>query len=309
MNSHKNARMTPLGRAAMINRIVQEGWSVGRAAEAFAVSRRTVFKWLARYRSEGPSGLNDRRSTARRIANRLGEPWIEMLLRLRRDYRLTGAEISERLWLARSTVAAHLSRLGMGKLKQLEPQPPVQRYQRQHAGELLHLDIKKLARFERVGHRITGDRRNASDGAGWEYAHVAIDDATRLAYVELLPGEGRQFTTGFLVRALRWFRARSIKVQRVMTDNGSGYISRLFAKVCRWLQIRHIRTRPYTPRTNGKAERFIQTLLREWAYAFPYQNSDTRHGYLPTWLHWYNHRRPHSGINGLTPAAAAQPPA
>jgi transposase len=269
MNSHKSARMTPLGRAAMINRILQEGWSAGRAAEAFAVSQRTVFKWLARYRSEGPSGLSDRRSTARRIANRLGEPWIEMLSRLRRDYRLTGAEIAERLWLARSTVAAHLSRLGMGKLKQLEPQPPVQRYQRQHAGELLHLDIKKLARFERVGHRITGDRRNASDGAGWEYAHVAVDNAIRLAYVELLPGEGRQFTTGFLVRVLRWFRERSIRIQRVMTDNGSGYISRLFAKVCRWLQIRHIRTRHYTPRTTARLSASSRLCLGNGPTPFP----------------------------------------
>jgi transposase InsO family protein len=178
------------------------------------------------------------------------------------------------------------------------------RYQRQHPGELIHLDIKKLARFERVGHRITGDRRNPSTGAGHDCFHVAIDDATRLAYVEVLPDETRHSTTAFLVRALRWFRARGIRVERVMTDNGSGYVARLFRKALRMLGIRHIRTRPYTPKTNGKAERFIQTLLREWAYAIPFSSSDARVTDLPRWLTWYNQQRPHGSLGRRTPAQA-----
>ena len=178
------------------------------------------------------------------------------------------------------------------------------RYQRQHPGELIHLDIKKLARFERMGHRITGDRRNATAGAGYDCFHVAIDDATRLAYVEVLPDETRRSTTAFLVRALRWFRVRGIRVQRVMTDNGSGYVARLFRKALRLLGIRHIRTRPYTPKTNGKAERFIQTLLREWAYAIPFSSSGARAADLPRWLTWYNQQRPHGSLGRRTPAQA-----
>ena len=222
--------------------------------------------------------------------------------RPRRDYRLTAAEIAAKLQLARSTVAAHLAAAGLGRLSGLEPAAPIRRYQRQRPGELLHLDIKKLARFRRVGHRITGCRRHASDGAGWEFIHVAVDDASRLAYVEVLADERRQSCTGFLVRALRWFKERGVRIERVMSDNGAGYVSRLFAKACRLLHIRHLRTRPYTPRTNGKAERFIQTLLREWAYALPYRSADSRTADLPRWLAWYNTDRPHTGLAGRTPA-------
>ncbi len=171
-------------------------------------------------------------------------------------------------------------------------------------GELLHLDIKKLARFERIGHRITGDRHGKSEGAGYDFFHVAVDDATRLAYVEVLPDERRSSTTGFLVRALRWFRARGVRVERVMTDNGSGYVARLFGKALRMLAIRHIRTRPYTPKTNGKAERFIQTLLREWAYAIPFRSSHTRAEDLPRWLAWYNQQRPHASLGKRSPVQA-----
>ncbi len=230
-----------------------------------------------------------------------------MMLRLRRDYRLTAAEIAGKLKLARSTVAAHLAAAGLGRLSRLEPEAPARRYQRHRPGELLHLDIKKLARFRKVGHRITGNRRNASDGAGWEFVHVAVDDASRLAYVEVLPDERRQSCTGFLVRALRWFKERGIRVERVMSDNGAGYVSRLFRKACRLLRIRHIRTRPYTPRTNGKAERFIQTMLREWAYALPYRSAESRAADLPRWLAFYNQQRPHAGIGGLAPATLLRP--
>lgn len=302
MSSHKNAKTTPHGRAVMVRRIEEEGWTAAAVAAAFAVSERTVRKWLARYRAEGPAGLQDRSSRARIVANRLAEAWVGMVLRLRRDYRLTAAEIATRLGLARSTVAAHLALAGLGRLNRLEPEAPVRRYQRQRPGELLHLDIKKLARFRKAGHRITGNRRHPSDGAGWEFVHVAVDDATRLAYVEVLADERRQSCTGFLVRALRWFKQRGIRVERVMSDNGSGYVSRLFAKVCRLLRIRHLRTRPYTPKTNGKAERFIQTLLREWAYALPYRSADSRAADLPRWLAWYNTGRPHAGLAGRAPA-------
>ena len=303
-NPHQNARMTPLGRAEMVRRIVEEGRPVAEVAAGFGVSERTARKWLARFRSEGPAGLENRSSRPASVANRTLEPWIDMMERLRRDYRLTAEEIAAKLRFARSTVAAWLKRRGLGRLTCLDAPAPVRRYQRQRPGELLHLDIKKLARFERVGHRITGDRHGKSEGAGYDFFHVAIDDATRLAYVEVLPDERRTSTTGFLVRALRWFRARGVRVERVMTDNGSGYVARLFRKALRMLRIRHIRTRPYTPKTNGKAERFIQTLLREWAYAIPFRSSATRAADLQRWLAWYNQNRPHASLARRSPAQA-----
>jgi len=303
-NPHQNARMTGLGRVEMVRRIVDEGRSVDEVAAGFGISERTARKWLARFRAEGVAGLENRSSRPRQVANRTAEPWIDMMERLRRDYRLTAEEIAAKLKLARSTVAAWLKRRGLGRLKSLDEPAPVRRYQRQRPGELLHLDIKKLARFERVGHRITGDRHGASEGAGYDFFHVAIDDATRLAYVEVLPDERRSSTTGFLVRALRWFRARGVRVERVMTDNGSGYVARLFQKALRLLRIRHIRTRPYTPKTNGKAERFIQTLLREWAYAIPFRSSKTRAADLTRWLDWYNQQRPHASLAKRSPLHA-----
>jgi transposase InsO family protein len=249
--------MTPLGRAEMVRRIREEGLPLATVAAGFGISERTARKWLGRYDKEGSAGLENRSSRPRAVANRTGEPWLASIERLRREYRLTGEEIAEKLSMARSTVAGWLTRFGIGRLAALEPKAPVRRYQRERPGELLHLDIKKLARFEGVGHRITGDRRGKSRDMGYDCLHVAIDDATRLAYVEVLPDEKRQSTTGFLVRALRWFKARGVIVERVMTDNGSGYVAKLFRKALRILRIRHIRTRPYTPKTNGKAERFI----------------------------------------------------
>jgi transposase InsO family protein len=301
MNAHKNARTTPFGRAVMVRRVLENGWTVAAAAAAFEVSARTVRKWLARFRSEGDAGLQNRSSAPRRVANKLPTPWLAMVVRLRREYRMTGEEIGDRLHLARSTVAGHLRRLGLGHLAALEPRKPARRYNRARAGELVHLDVKKLARFRRIGHRITGDRRHSSGGAGWEFVHVAVDDASRLAYVEILPDEKRQSVTGFLVRALRSFKGLGIAVERVMSDNGSGYVSRLFRKACRLLRLRHIRTRPYTPKTNGKAERFIQTLLREWAYALPYRSSDSRAADLPRWLRHYNHERSHASLAARSP--------
>jgi transposase InsO family protein len=306
MNAHKNARTTPFGRAVMVRRVLEEEWSVAAVATAFEVSTRTVRKWLARFASEGHAGLQNRSSAPHLVANKLPAPWLAMIARLRRDYRMTGEEIAGRLHLPRSTVAGHLARLDLGRLAQLEPSAPARRYNRARAGELVHFDTKKLARFRRVGHRITGDRRGQSAGAGWEFVHVAVDDASRLAFVEVLPDEKRQSVTGFLIRALRWFKSLGIGVERVMTDNGAGYVSRLFKKACRMLRLRHIRTRPYTPKTNGKAERFIQTLVREWAYALPYHSSDTRAADLPRWLRHYNLERPHASLACQSPTAWLQ---
>lgn len=302
MDVHKNAWLTPRGRALLVERVRREG--VGRAAEAFGVSQKTARKWAARFEAEGSCGLADRSSRPGHSPSALPAGWVELIAQLRRETRLTGAQIGQRLSLARSTVAAYLTRLGLGRLKALDPKEPVRRYQREFSGELLHLDVKKLGRFHRAGHRITGDRHNASDGAGWDFVHVAIDDATRLAYVEVLPDEKRATTTGFLVRALRWFRSLGVRIERVMSDNGSPYVSKLFRKACRWLGIRHIRTQPYTPKTNGKAERFIQTLMREWAYAIPFDSSEHRTRDLPRWLDLYNHSRPHSALGGRSPFLA-----
>jgi transposase InsO family protein len=290
----------------MIRRVLEEGWSVTAVAASFEVSTRTVRKWLARFRREGRAGLENRSSAPHLVASKLPAPWLAMIARLRREYRMTGEEIALRLRLPRSTVAGHLAGLGLGRLAALQPSSPARRYSRARAGELVHLDVKKLARFRRIGHRITGNRRGQSEGAGWEFVHVAVDDASRLAYVEVLPDEKRQSVTGFLVRALRWFKRQGIRVERVMTDNGSGYVSRLFRKACRMLRLRHLRTRPYTPKTNGKAERFIQTLLREWAYALPYRSSQTRAADLPRWLRHYNQERPHASLARQSPTAWLQ---
>jgi len=218
------------------------------------------------------------------------------------------AGISLRTAMPRSTVAAVLKRRGLERLSRLTPKPAVVRYERQHPGELLHLDTKKLGRFRRVGHRITGDRTQGSPYAGWEFMHVCIDDHSRLAYVERLSDERPETTTAFLRRAVRWFRHQGIRTERVMTDNGNGYVAHAFADVCRELGLRHLRTRPYTPRTNGKAERFIQTLLREWAYARPYRTSNQRTKRLAPWLRYYNHQRPHSALRGLPPQSRIRRP-
>lgn len=280
-----------------------EGRPVAQIADELGVSSRTVWKWLRRHREGGSAALTNRSSIS--AVPDAARAWIDIACRLRRDYRLTAAEIAAKLRLPRSTVARWLRNAGLGRLSSLEPKEPPRRYQRDRPGELIHLDIKKLGRFDRPGHRKTGTRTgNRNRGAGWDFVHVAIDDATRLAYVEVLPDERRGTTTAFLVRALRWFRVRGVKPERIMTDNGSAYVSKLFARAMRMLGLRHIRTRPYTPKTNGKAERFIQTLLREWAYAIPYPSSDSRARDLPRWIDWYNRKRPHSAIGGRPPCVA-----
>jgi len=302
MNIHKNARTTPQSRALLVHRVLREHWPVSAVAIAFGISQRTVYKWLARYRAEGRAGLGDRSCAAHRRPHALAGPWLA-LIKLLRQGRLVAAEIAARLPLARSTVSGVLRRMGLGRLRDLDPVPAVQRYECSRPGELVHLDTKKLGRIVRPGHRVTGDRRDSVEGAGWEYAHVAIDDCSRFAYVEILADEKRYTTTAFWLRALREFRRRGISVQRVLTDNGGAYRSRPFRKACRWLGIATKRTRPYHPQTNGKAERMIQTLLRKWAYAVPYATSGQRRAALRPWLRIYNEERPHAGLNQQTPSA------
>ncbi len=300
MNIHKNARTTPRSRAMLIHRVLVEHWPVAEVALSFGVSKRTVYKWLARYRTEGKAGLQDRSSAALRHPYALSPAWVA-LVRLLRQTKLVAAEIAARLPLARSTISAVLARIGLGRLQFLTPPEPVQRYEWQRPGELVHVDIKKLGRFGRAGHRVTGNRNTASAGKGWEYAHVAVDDCSRFSYVEILPDQKRYTATRFWLRAVREFRRRGIQVQRVLTDNGGAYRSRPFRKACRWLGIATKRTRPYRPQTNGKAERFIQTLQRKWAYAVPYATSEQRRAALPNWMRFYNEERGHASLSKQTP--------
>ena len=300
MNVHKNARLTPSGRALMAERI-EQGWSVKAAAEAAGVSTVTAYKWHRRHRLGGERRHHDRSSAPSRCPRKTAEPRVAEIERLRRQ-RMSGPKIAQALGMAVSTVGAVLRRLGLGKLSNLAPKPEVIRYERSAPGELIHLDIKKLGRFDVEGHRVTGDRRKGSSrGAGWDFLHVCVDDASRLAYTEILPSERKEDTTAFLQRALGWLGRHGVSVQRVMTDNGSAYRSGLFHKAVADAGARHVRTRPYTPRTNGKAERFIQTSLREWAYAQPYASSSERAQAIGPWTDSYNLFRPHSGIKGTTP--------
>jgi transposase InsO family protein len=300
-NPHHGARLTVHSREQIVVRVLS-GQNAAEVAAAFAVSVRTVRKWLARFRAGGQAALSNHASAPARVAGRLAQATVAMIVHLRRTLRMTGAAIAAKLGLARSTVARWLRREGLGRLARIDPPAPVRRYQRERPGELIHLDIKKLGRFDQPGHRVTGTRVGCRNrGAGWDFVHVAVDDATRLAYVEVLGDERKDTTTGFLLRALRWFLAQGIRAERVMTDNGSAYRSRRFAKALRMLAIRHILTRPYTPKTNGKAERFIQTLLREWAYGLAHPSSGARNADLPRWIDWFNRSRPHSALNGLAP--------
>lgn len=301
MRLHPNAKTTPASRYHLVQK-VREGQLVQEVADGLGISVRTAYKWLARYRQAGRAGLKDRSSAPRRRPTATPQRLVRRIERLRRK-RLGSWQIAEKLKMAVSTVALILSRLGLGRLSALDPKPPVIRYEKERAGELLHVDTKKLAQILRVGHRIHGDRSRSVEGAGWEYAHVCVDDACRAAYVEMLPDEKAVSAVPFLKRAVAWFESQGVRVERVMTDNGSAYKSHAHREACEELGIRHLRTRAYTPRTNGKAERFIQTLLREWAYARPYRNSYARTRALTPWLEYYNHRRPHHGIGRLAPMA------
>jgi transposase InsO family protein len=281
---------------------LERGWTLTRAAEAAGVSVRTISKWRRRYLSEGEQGLLDRSSAPARVPSRTSEERVQLIALLRRE-RLTGWQIAERLEMPLSTVSTVLARIGLGRLSRLEPPEPANRYQRERPGELLHIDVKKLGRIGRPGHRVNGDRRTRSRGIGWEYVHVAVDDATRLAYVEVLENEKAVTAVGFLRRAVAHFGDQGVRVERVMTDNGPCYRAIVHALACRTLGLRHLRTRPYRPRTNGKAERFIRTMLGGWAYGATYQTSEQRRHALPAWLAFYNHQRPHASLSRQTPAA------
>ncbi len=300
MRLHGNARTCLHSRSLMVRRVLEEGWTLAQAAEAAGVSVRTVSKWLARFRAEGGDGLVDRSSAPVVVPHRTPEQRVELIVLLRR-LRMTGAEIAETLAMPRSTVSTVLTRIGLGKLSRLEPPEPANRYERKRPGELVHIDVKKLGRIGRPGHRVNGDRRTRSRGIGWEFVHICIDDATRIAYVEVLDDEQATTAVGFLRRAVAHFRAHGIRVERVMTDNGSAYVSVVHALACRALGIKHLRTRPYRPRTNGKAERFIRTLLGGWAYGAIYGTSDERRRALTSWLDFYNRRRPHGSLSHQPP--------
>lgn len=302
MDIHKNARSCPRSRELLVRRVREHGFSVSEAAEAAGLSKRTAYKWLQRYQAEGLRGLADRSSRPRRSPARTPRARRRRVAALRRQ-RMTGAEISARLGLSPATVARILRRQGLARLRSLEPTEPPRRYEKQHPGELLHLDVKKLGRIRGVGHRITGNRRVRSRGVGWEFVHVAIDDASRLAYVEVLSDERQATAAAFVQRAVAWYGRYGITVQRLLTDNGSCYRSRLFSRTCRALGVRHRFTRPYRPRTNGKAERLIQTLLREWAYRFAYTSSLQRRRCLNRYLHFYNWHRQHQSLHRKPPAS------
>ena len=305
MRSHPNARTTLQSRVRLVGRVVHDGWAVARVAAAFHVSERTVYKWLARYRHGGAAALSDRSAAPQVIPHRTRPRRVLEIAALRAQ-RLPGHVIARRLGLPRSTVSRILQRLGLNRLGPLTPPPPVRRYERTQAGELLHVDIKSLGRIRGIGHRIHGDRRTRVRGIGWDHVHVCIDDATRLAYVEVLRTAQWPDAVGFLDRAVTWFASQGVQARSVMTDNGSAYVSRAFHALCARLALRHLRTRPYTPRTNGKAERFIQTLLREWAYRRAYRTSARRRRALDPYLRYYNRRRPHMGLHGATPITRLQ---
>ena len=312
MDLHANAALSLNRRRLLARRVVDEQWTLTKAAAAAEVSVRCARKWVGRYRSEGELGLLDRSSTPAVIANRTNEERIQAIAALRR-LRFTGPEIAELLGMALSTVSGILTRIGMGRLGRLGLEP-ARRYERERPGELIHIDVKKLGRIERgAGHRVTGKRRHNPDRTdaagrrrrqvGWEFVHIAIDDCTRLAYAEVLPDESARTAIAFLRRAVAFFERHGMQVQQLLTDNGSAYRSTMHAIACRVLGIRHLRTRPYRPQTNGKAERLIRTLLGGWAYGAIYRTSAERTAALDGWLWRYNHQRRHSALGHKPPIA------
>jgi len=305
MKLHRNARTCPHSRLLIVKRVREEGWTLAQAAEAAGVSVRTVSKWLSCFESEGEEGLLDRSSAPQTVANRTPDDRVEAIACLRR-LRLSGAEIAELLAMPYSTVSAILARIGLGRLSTLEPREPANRYEKARPGELIHVDVKKLGKIGRPGHRVNGDRRTRSRGVGWEFVHVCIDDATRLVYAEVLEDEKGATAVGFLRRALAFFASYGISVERVLTDNGPAYRSVVHALACRALGLKHSRTRPYRPRTNGKAERFIRTLLGGWAYGAIYGSSQERRLGLSGWLEFYNRRRPHGSLGRQAPLERLQ---
>ena len=305
MNVHENARLTPRGREILILRL-DRGEHPMDVATSMGVSVGTVYKWRRRHRAEGGAGLRDRSSRPNVSPNKTPddiEAWVIALRKERRIYHRIAAEAG----VSRATVGRILVRHGLNRWRDLEPAEPVRRYERDRPGEMIHLDIKKLGRFNKIGHRITGDRHGQSNsrGVGWEFVHVCIDDHSRLGLADIMPDEKKESAIAALKIAVAWYASLGIAVERVITDNGSCYRSFAFRDACKQLGLKHIRTKPYTPKTNGKAERFIQSSLREWAYAKAYENSEQRARELPYWLHHYNWHRPHAGIKGYPPISRA----
>jgi transposase InsO family protein len=309
MNLHANARTCPNSRELLARRVIEEGWSNARAGKAAGISERTVAKWVARYRRGEP--MSDRSSAPKRVPARTPKQTIDAIETLRR-LRMTAAEIAEVLGLALSTISRWLRRIGLGKRSRLEPPEPPNRYERARPGELIHVDVKKLGRISSrgAGHRVTASRRSQFKvgpkrvgATGWEFVHVCVDDATRMAFVEVLPDEKGATAAGFLRRAAAWFASMGITLEAVMSDNGACYRSGAHAAACAELGLRHLFTRPYRPRTNGKAERFIQTLTDKWAYGAIYGTSAERTRALPGWLFHYNFRRRHGSLSKMPPAA------
>jgi transposase InsO family protein len=308
MKLHANARLSVKGRELLVDRVLVAGWSLSSAAEAAGVSERTVGKWVRRFSEEGPGGLVDRSSVPDHQPTRTGPDRVAAIAALRR-VRLTAAQIAMALQMPLSTVSGILTAIGLGKLSRLEPLEAPNRYERRTPGELVHIDVKKLARIvDGAGHRITGNRATRVRGAGWEFVHVCVDDATRLAYVEVLANEKATTAVGFLRRALAFYRSHGVKVTSVMTDNGPAYISFAHKLACQALGLKHLRTRPYRPRTNGKAERFIRTMLGAWAYGAIYSTSQQRTAALTGWLEEYNWRRPHGSLSHKPPGARLREP-
>lgn len=302
MNIHKNARLTPIRRAELVRSVLNDGMSFTTVATTFGVAAKTAAKWVRRFVDEGEDGLHDRSSRPRRLYRPTPERTVQHVIALRRQ-RMHGKRIAFETGVSPATVSRILKRAGLSRMRDLDPPTSVLRYEYSQPGAMIHVDIKKLGRFERTGHRITGDRTGQSNsrGVGWEYVHVAIDDHSRIATSDIFPDEKAVSAIAALRSAVAFYERLGIKVERIMSDNGSCYISHDFAEACRELGLKHVRTRPYTPRTNGKAERFIKTAIYEWAYARPYNTSDQRAADLPLWLHDYNWHRPHGGINFVPP--------
>jgi len=303
MDTHKNAPLTPKGREAMVRSVVEGGLSKASAARQFNVTPKTVAKWFGRFRADGLDGLRDRSSRPHSLPGQTPAATCAAVEALRRR-RYTGKQIASELGISHATVSRILRRLGLNRLAALEPAEPIRRYEREHPGELIHLDIKKLGRIGSVGHRITGrypGAINRHHGIGWEFVHVCIDDASRIAFVQVMADQRKESAVAFLEAAVAYYAKLGVRVECVMTDNGSCYCSKMFRAACKRLGLRQIYTRPYTPKTNGKAERFIQTALREWAYAQAYQSSHHRTAELPNWLHRYNWHRPHGSLKAKTP--------
>jgi transposase len=300
VNSHKNAKLTAKGREEMVKRMGYR--PAATVAAGFGVSLRTARKWARRYTTGGSAALADKSSRPRRCRSRLNEEDISHIVVLRQA-RLTGDEIAIRLGFCRSSIFRALRRLAMSRLRLLEERDPVQRYQWEKPGQMLHLDVKKLGKIDGVGHRKVGLGNARRRRPGWEYLHVCVDDASRAAYTAILPDETAEYAIEFLWFAVAWYASHGIKVERILTDNGSCYRSWKFRDACREFGIQHKRTRPYRPQTNGKAERFIRTALKEWAYAQTYTHSWKRTAYLPVWTHRYNFLRPHTALGRKPPAS------